>query len=85
MKPIESQPELSLDELQTEIEAWEEWEEANDDYIESHAKEIDRLKANTDNLPLTDQEKSIIKWLGDQDIWTIEAINGIIEKAKQNK
>ena len=38
MKPIESQPELSLDELQTEIEAWEEWEEANDDYIESHAK-----------------------------------------------
>jgi hypothetical protein len=48
-------------------------------------KEIDRLKANTDKLPLTDQEKSIIKWLGDQDIWTLEAINGIIEKAKQNK
>ena len=48
-------------------------------------KEIDRLKANTDELPLTDQEKSIIKWLGDQDIWTLEAINGIIEKAKQNK
>ena len=48
-------------------------------------KEIDRLKRNTDKLPLTDQEKSIIKWLGDQDIWTIEAINGIIEKAKQNK
>ena len=48
-------------------------------------KEIDRLKSNTDKLPLTDQEKSIIKWLGDQDIWTLEAINGIIEKAKQNK
>ena len=48
-------------------------------------KEIDRLKRNTDKLPLTDQEKSIIKWLGDQDIWTLEAINGIIEKAKQNK
>ena len=48
-------------------------------------KEIDRLKRNTDELPLTDQEKSIIKWLGDQDIWTLEAINGIIEKAKQNK
>jgi hypothetical protein len=48
-------------------------------------KEIDRLKRNTDTLPLTDQEKSIIKWIGDQDIWTIEAINGIIEKAKQNK
>ena len=48
-------------------------------------KEIDRLKANTDTLPLTDQEKSIIRWLGDQDIWTLEAINGIIEKAKQNK
>ena len=48
-------------------------------------KEIDRLKNNTDELPLTDQEKSIIKWLGDQDIWTLEAINGIIEKAKQNK
>lgn len=48
-------------------------------------KEIDRLKNNTDKLPLTDQEKSIIRWLGDQDIWTIEAINGIIEKAKQNK
>lgn len=48
-------------------------------------KEIDRLKRNTDTLPLTDQEKSIIKWLGDQDVWTIEAINGIIEKAKQNK
>ena len=48
-------------------------------------KEIDRLKRNTDKLPLTDQEQSIIKWLGDQDIWTLEAINGIIEKAKQNK
>ena len=48
-------------------------------------KEIDRLKRNTDELPLTDQEKSIIRWLGDQDIWTLEAINGIIEKAKQNK
>ena len=48
-------------------------------------KEIDRLKSNTDELPLTDQEKSIIRWIGDQDIWTIEAINGIIEKAKQNK
>ena len=48
-------------------------------------KEIARLKRNTDGLPLTDQEKSIIKWLGDQDIWTLEAINGIIEKAKQNK
>ena len=48
-------------------------------------KEIDRLKSNTDKLPLTDQEKSIIKWLGAQDIWTLEAINGIIEKAKQNK
>ena len=48
-------------------------------------KEIDRLKRNTDELPLTDQEKSIIRWIGDQDIWTIEAINGIIEKAKQNK
>ena len=48
-------------------------------------KEIDRLKANTDKLPLTDQEQSIIRWLGDQDIWTIEAINGIVEKAKQNK
>ena len=48
-------------------------------------KECDRLKANTDKLPLTDQEKSIIRWLGDQDIWTLEAINGIIEKAKQNK
>ena len=48
-------------------------------------KEIDRLKRNTDKLPLTDQEKSITKWLGDQDIWTLEAINGIIEKAKQNK
>ena len=48
-------------------------------------KEVDRLKRNTDTLPLTDQEKSIIKWLGDQDIWTLEANNGIIEKAKQNK
>ena len=48
-------------------------------------KEIYRLKRNTDKLPLTDQEKSIIRWLGDQDIWTLEAINGIIEKAKQNK
>ena len=48
-------------------------------------KEIDRLKRNTDELTLTDQEKSIIKWLGDQDIWTLEAINGIIEKAKENK
>ena len=48
-------------------------------------KEIDRLKRNTDELPLTDQEQSIINWLCDQDIWTLEAINGIIEKAKQNK
>ena len=48
-------------------------------------KEIDRLKRNTDTLPLTDQEKSIIKWLCDQDLWTVGAINGIIEKAKQNK
>ena len=48
-------------------------------------KEIDRLKSNTDELPLTDQEKSIIRWIGDQDIWTLEAINGIIGKAKQNK
>ena len=45
----------------------------------------DRLRALTGDLHLTDQEKSIIKWIGDQDIWTLEAINGIIEKAKQNK
>ena len=48
-------------------------------------KEIDRLKRNTDELPLTDQEKSIINWLCDQDLWTVGAITGIIEKAKQNK
>ena len=48
-------------------------------------KECDRLKALTSDLNLTDQEQSIINWLCDQDIWTLEAINGIIEKAKQNK
>ena len=48
-------------------------------------KECDRLKALTSDLNLTDQEQRIINWLGDQDVWTLEAINGIIEKAKQNK
>ena len=48
-------------------------------------KECDRLKALTNDLNLTDQEKSIINWLCDQDLWTVGAITGIIEKAKQNK
>lgn len=48
-------------------------------------KECDHLKALTSDLNLTDQEQRIINWLCDQDLWTVGAITGIIEKAKQNK
>ena len=45
----------------------------------------DRLRALTGDLHLTDQEKSIIKWLGEQDLWTVEAVAGIINKARNSR
>ena len=45
----------------------------------------DRLRALTGDLHLTDQEKSIIKWLCQQDLWTVEAVAGIIDKARNSR
>lgn len=45
----------------------------------------DRLKALTGDLHLTDQEKSIVNWLGEQDLWTVEAVAGIIDKARNSR
>lgn len=42
----------------------------------------DRLRALTGDLHLSEQEQSIVNWLCEQDIWTVEAVAGIIEKAR---
>ena len=48
-------------------------------------KEIDRIRALTSDLSLNEQEQRIIKWICEQDLWTAEAVAGIIEKAKGRK
>mgnify|MGYP003607744226 CR=1 FL=1 len=48
-------------------------------------KEIDRIRALTSDLALNEQEQRIINWICEQDLWTAEAVAGIIEKAKGRK
>ncbi len=48
-------------------------------------KEIDRIRALTSDLSLNEQEQRIINWICEQDLWTAEAVAGIIEKAKGRK
>lgn len=48
-------------------------------------KEIDRIRALTNDLSLNEQEQRIINWICEQDLWTAEAVAGIIEKAKGRK
>lgn len=45
----------------------------------------DRLRALTGDLHLTEQEQSIVNWLGEQDLWTVEAVAGIIDKARNSR
>ena len=45
----------------------------------------DRLRALTGDLHLTEQEQRIINWLGEQDLWTVEAVAGIIDKARYSR
>jgi hypothetical protein len=44
-----------------------------------------RLKALTGDLYLNEQEQSIVSWLCEQDIWTVEAVTGIIDKARNSR
>ena len=48
-------------------------------------KEIDRIRALTSDLSLNEQEQRIINWICEQDLWTAEAVAGIIGKAKGRK
>ena len=45
----------------------------------------DRLRALTGDLHLSEQEQSIVNWLGEQDLWTVEAVAGIIDKARNSR
>lgn len=45
----------------------------------------DRLRALTGDLHLTEQEQSIVNWLCQQDLWTVEAVAGIIDKARNSR
>ena len=47
--------------------------------------QTDRLRALTGDLHLTEQEQSIVNWLGEQDLWTVEAVAGIIDKARNSR
>lgn len=45
----------------------------------------DRLRALVGDLHLTGQEQSIVNWLCQQDLWTVEAVAGIIDKARNSR
>lgn len=45
----------------------------------------DRLRALTGDLYLSGQEQSIVNWLCQQDLWTVEAVAGIIDKARNSR